>query len=424
MIDFFVNLITCTTINILLLKQLLIKYEKKQAWSFTILLFLTFTLLSASINMLQLPVLNLIVTFISYMLLKITLFNVNVAEDIGRDLIHFFILVFIDSLSFFIAGFIYSVDAFYFKSLTSSVMLLFFNTILFNVFRFSRVDKVPKYEAALFLFITIFSVVLIYIFSLDYPIKNNFHKIVIILLIMGLVLLNIIVFHYLEYINKNHNLKEMMLQEKLEKKMMNQHYQDMKKQYEETRKIIHDFKNHLYTMSIAYESGRIDIAQNIKEQFYKECDNVKMNFMTGSGILDIILNDKANKSKQLDIKFDFKMDDIDIGWIKEFDLITIIGNLLDNAIEANENSNLDDKYININIYQKNEMFILNIKNSCINKLEIKQTNIKSTKKNHTGFGIKNIKSAIKTYDGDFNIEIKNNECNTIIYLLKQSHDSL
>lgn len=417
MVDFFVYLITCITINILLFKQLLIKYEKRRSWCFIIFVFLFLTLAVSIINMLQIPFLNLLAVFITYMLLKTMLFNVNVMENIGSDLLHFFILVFIDSLSYFITGFIYSNSTIYFRSLTASIMILFFNSMLFNIFRFSRIQKIPKFEAILFLSITIFSILLIYIFSLGYANVSNNHKIITIFIIIGLVLLNIIVFHYLEYIHKNHILKEQIFQEELKKRMMNQHYQDMKKQTEETRKIIHDFKNHLLTMSIAYESGKKDMAKNIMDQFIKECNNTKIKFTTGSDILDIILNDKANKAEQLGINFHFIMDNIELGWIKEFDMITIFGNLLDNAIEANIKSDIVDRYIKVKLYQKNSMVILNIKNSCINKLETSDTYIKSTKEGHFGIGLQNVKNSINTYDGAFDIEITNNECEVIVYLL-------
>lgn len=417
MVDIFVYLITCITINILLFKQILIKYEKRKSWSFTIFLFSFLTLAVSIINMLQIPFLNLLAVFISYMLLKIMLFNVKAMEGIGGDLLHFFILVFIDSLSYFITGFVYSNSTIYFRSLTSSIMILFFNTMLFNVFRFSRIEKIPKFEAILFLSITVFSVSLIYIFSLGYANISYNHKIITIFIIIGLVLLNIIVFHYLEYIHKNHILKEQIFQEELKKNMMSQHYQDMKKQYEETRKLIHDFKNHLLTMSIAYENGKNDMAKNIMDQFIKESNNIKIKFTTGSDILDIILNDKANKAEQLGIKFHFIMDNIELGWIKEFDMITIFGNLLDNAIEANIKNDIVDRYIKVKLYHKNSMVILSIKNSCINKLEVSDIYVKSTKEGHSGVGLQNVKNSINTYDGAFDIEITNNECEVIVYLL-------
>lgn len=107
-------------------------------------------------------------------------------------------------------------------------------------------------------------------------------------------------------------------------------------------------------------------------------------------------------------------DAYDISFISEIDIITIFGNLYDNAIEAAE-QNEKDRYIKTAIYRIKEMMIIRMENSCNNKLEyINNNNIKSTKSGHSGIGLKNVNGTIKKYNGIFNIHIINGKCTVII----------
>ena len=56
---------------------------------------------------------------------------------------------------------------------------------------------------------------------------------------------------------------------------------------------------------------------------------------TGNKFLDIILNDKYKKALKYNISIDIDANLKLTNWIDDFDLCTLFGNLLDNAIEIN-----------------------------------------------------------------------------------------
>ena len=107
------------------------------------------------------------------------------------------------------------------------------------------------------------------------------------------------------------------------------------------------------------------------------------------------------------------MEILDLSFISEIDMITIFGNIYDNAIEANETVN-QNKYITTVIYQVNKMLIIRVQNSCNNYMKLSGNVVKSTKSGHSGLGITNIKNAIDKYDGIFNIDIIENRCTVLI----------
>ena len=87
-----------------------------------------------------------------------------------------------------------------------------------------------------------------------------------------------------------------------------------------------------------------------------------------------------------------------------FDLVSILGNLLDNALESAEKST--GKSIHLQTDHRNTYDVIIVTNSCDIKPLAQGNSLKSSKadKKQHGLGIKSIKSALKSYDGDYNWE--------------------
>lgn len=88
-----------------------------------------------------------------------------------------------------------------------------------------------------------------------------------------------------------------------------------------------------------------------------------------------------------------------------FDIVTILNNLFDNAVEAAKKS--DNGYVSIVTNYRNNFSIIVITNSCSTQPEFNSSGeLKTTKENPKlhGFGIKSVKNALKKYDGDLSLE--------------------
>lgn len=184
------------------------------------------------------------------------------------------------------------------------------------------------------------------------------------------------------------------------------YYEDINETDTKIRRIKHDMKNHLIAIEELNKLGdqkkTEEYIQTLRQQI-TESDTI---YRTGNDIADAILNDKVKTARKqgIEIKVEGDLNGLQIDPV---DTCTILANLLDNAIEASAklfgtNAN---KTIELEFQKSQNFIIITQKNNTINT----QTD-KTTKQdpNH-GFGISNIKDAVRRNDGEIKINILQNE---------------
>ncbi|MEG0576884.1 MAG: ATP-binding protein [Bacilli bacterium] len=306
-----------------------------------------------------------------------------------------------------------------FRSLSSVVLLIFISFLLNHYIQSILLNfglkHVPKSEFVVFFFITLFNLYLIFILSKDYDLlKNKISEFITFLTVIGIVLCDIAIIHYLEYMDKSYRLEKKLLLEQEHIKLQSQYYFDLKNNLADFKQIIHDYKNHYQVIYTALINGNLSLAEKTMKKLDIEYDKMKMKFDTGIEILDIILSDKLKMAKKYNILLEYMGEATLIDFMQDFEIITIFGNILDNAIEANIATKSSNKFIKLHIYNVKEMILIKLINSCENKLEYSKEILKSSKSNDRGIGMINVRNAIERYDGDFTIAIENEVCTTLI----------
>lgn len=116
-----------------------------------------------------------------------------------------------------------------------------------------------------------------------------------------------------------------------------------------------------------------------------------------------MLNIKYRKMKNKKINFTYKLS-VDSIPLEDTDFIVVLGNLLDNSIEAACKCSECDRYVDLCMRNVNQQFVLKLKNSCSKKpLREKKRFItdKIERENH-GIGLESVKCIIEHYDGFIN----------------------
>lgn len=183
----------------------------------------------------------------------------------------------------------------------------------------------------------------------------------------------------------------------------------MRNSLETTKKMRHDLKNHLTALyALAVEDNNknlISYLTNITE----EISIIDEYSLTGNTVIDSIINFKLRGAKKDNIQVSIDINiPMDIH-IKSYDMTIILGNLLDNAIEAVKKLE-DNRSINISIKYFKGSIIVNIDNSYdgqVSKKDDRIQTLKDDKENH-GLGLDNVQKAVEKYKGTMEIDYDDN----------------
>lgn len=327
-------------------------------------------------------------------------------------------LLFVDLLVSWLLSLAITYGGFYFSSLAYlQITVIFLVRIieyiyikLFTNFINRREAKViNRLQSFTFLVIPLFSVIyihtLVYLLQLYVGLEESILLVVNIVLVL---ILNIYVTHIFDAVSKNNALENEVNLYQQQSELQHKYYNNLENKYKESRKLIHDIRNHIQSIERLYENKEENLAKKYTDDVHVMLNELNQKYYTSNRILNIILNDKYQIIKSNNIDFDCKIGDINLSFMKEIDITTIFANLLDNAIEAAKKID-NNSYIKLHINNFNDFIVVNIINSMRDKPIMKNEKFKSTKVGHEALGIENIRKTLNKYDGNLVIEFDNHE---------------
>lgn len=171
---------------------------------------------------------------------------------------------------------------------------------------------------------------------------------------------------------------------------------------QDLKQLNHDMKNHLLAINNYCQNGNVIQASDYIHSLLDQYISGEAIIETGNDLLNGLLTQKLLEAKKNQIEITVIMDGRPISYIKDIDLCTIFGNLLDNAMEACLKV-LDpaNRFIIIKGGKVNEQYFLCITNSYTDPVRIANElplTSKADRKLH-GYGLNNVLDTIKRYGG-------------------------
>lgn len=262
------------------------------------------------------------------------------------------------------------------------------------------------------------SFVLIFI-MVDYIYRIENNSFMLIITILGFVLLilsNIFIFYVIDKICDQFatERKLMIANELIENQKKT--YRDLIDSQTKIRKIKHDLKNVMIGILHDLNNNKISDAIN---HLQKNCDylnNDENILVSGNSIIDTIISVKNEVAKNLGIHINIEIELLNQINIDPIDFSVLLGNIIDNAIEATEKTSTQEKTIDASIYTKNSSMVLTVINPIDNKIDI--NNLVTTKKDKDmhGFGILQIKSLANKYNGNVFFECTDSKFKVTVFI--------
>lgn len=179
------------------------------------------------------------------------------------------------------------------------------------------------------------------------------------------------------------------------------YYQILDQQNQELMIYAHDAKKHLAAIQALNEDPAIgSYVTKLSEQL----KDYSKSHSSGNKLLDVMLHKYEIDCKMRGIAFEYDVKTCNLSQLEDIDLVAILGNLLDNAVTAAEQST--EKYISLSTVYRNRYSVIIVSNSCDKPPKQSGNRLISTKSGAGlhGFGVKSVAKSIQKYDGDYEWE--------------------
>ena len=220
--------------------------------------------------------------------------------------------------------------------------------------------------------------------------------------ILVLIIFNV----YFHTIDKENKAKLQMTE--MRNSLLEEKYRSIKEIYTNNAKAYHDLNNHLNVLNSLLEEGNIESAKNYITEIGEPIRKLSNSTWTGNEIVDTVINFEIDKMNAKNIAHDIDVSVLKDTNINVHDMGVVIGNLLDNAIEATEKLG-DTGVIKFSMKQIHQFLSIKVTNPCEKSFSFDGTYPETTKeeKELHGWGLKNVSDVVEKYDGSF--KCQNNE---------------
>lgn len=207
-----------------------------------------------------------------------------------------------------------------------------------------------------------------------------------------------------------------LYQEKQEKGLIeqqNQYYENQLQIINETQETFnilrHDMKNHLRSLYFDIKNGNISEAQKHISDMVDVYETGTEIIHTGYPAIDSLINFKLQTAKQNGIRVNADVSLPSDLNLSSFDLTVILGNMMDNALQA-VSLVTENGFIDFAIHYSKGMLLIKVSNPFKTAIKTEKGKIvtsKLDKKNH-GYGLKSVNEAVAKYNGTLKIETNEN----------------
>lgn len=233
---------------------------------------------------------------------------------------------------------------------------------------------------------------------------------------IGIVVTNVVCFYMMSALSKsNQETTELRIYRQQQEYQL-QYAESTRKQYEEIRRIRHDVKQNFAVISALQKEGKYSEAIEYANKCTDNLSKMEVLIDVGNDFVNAILNAKISLAKEKNIEVICSASK-NIADIEDVDLCSLLGNMIDNAIDACEKCDESNRLIEINIVSDEYRLLVTVSNTIA--APVLEGGLKTSKPNPEmhGCGIKMIKSIAKKYNGkvDFYEEDNLFECQVLIY---------
>lgn len=253
-------------------------------------------------------------------------------------------------------------------------------------------------EWILMLAFPILSIMVMLVMLFAYQRESN--RIVCELVAGAMCMTNLLLFFLMKYVSgrERHFHEMQLLQEQNKEKM--QAYHEISLLDEEQKQILHDYKNHLGCLTELLQEKQYGEAAGYLKQLCTTVEESIKIVDVGNPVLNAVINQKYRLAQKKGISILFYVNDLSNLWLEEQDIVILLSNLLDNAIEASER--LDgERIIRLKLIREKKEIVLSVQNRVDEPVQTESPFLPTRKKDvyRHGIGLRNVQRVLDKYQG-------------------------
>lgn len=222
------------------------------------------------------------------------------------------------------------------------------------------------------------------------------------LLILDVV--DIVAIILLDYIEQSALNREKLVAATERALVQDENIQALSQAYSGQRKLTHDFRTQLATLSELLDCGEIEEARNFLSDLKIHQSERILLVNSHNAAIDAVLNQKGYIGQKHGIDMRLRVNDLSALKLSRVDVTIVLGNLIDNAIEACLNLPEDEKWISIQVLYNDSILSISIINPCgpIKTINGRYPTTKDNPLLH-GFGLSNVTDILKKYQAEYTL---------------------
>lgn len=194
-------------------------------------------------------------------------------------------------------------------------------------------------------------------------------------------------------------------------------YQALQERIEETRRIRHDLRHHIHTVSYYLEEKEYDKLKEYVNTYRDSIPDGERIRFCENHIINNIMFYFASQAKEHQIDFSAKLVVPNTLLVEDHDISVLLGNLLENALDACLEQNETDRRIIVKGKGDEHSLLFTIDNTCKNEIKKnKNGKLLTTKPNGNGIGVSSAQKIVERYNGFFSAD-KNGEMFCVSFML-------
>lgn len=198
--------------------------------------------------------------------------------------------------------------------------------------------------------------------------------------------------------------------------MIEKQYQHTRRYLSETRNARHDFRQHILVIKEYLQTGEYDKLKEYIAPISESVDHPQKLICKNQAV-DALANhyDEVAKSSGVTLYWNIKTEETLP--VKESDLCAVIGNLVENAIQAATALTGDNRLVNIRIgILQEETLVISIDNPYRGTLTLDKKGLPMSSRPDHGIGLRSVKNIVERYKGSMEIETHNQIFNVSILM--------